>query len=199
MVRYIGPKNKVARRFRKNLFGKPFEKKYKEGRTKLFHKRSSRQTEYGSLLKTRREVLIHYGISEKQLKRKVDIITKKRVDPKAALIALLEMSLANVVYRLGFKKTRGACRQLVSHSHVTVNGKVINIASYKVSENDIISIRDRDIENQNICDFSGCDLEVFKWLTFDKEKKQGKVIGIPTEEDVPEKKKWTDIIEIYSK
>lgn len=199
MVRYIGPKNKVARRFRKNIFGKPFEKKYEEGKTKLFHKRSSRQTEYGSLLKTRKEVLIHYGISEKQLKRKVNAVTKKGGDPKAALIALLEMRLANVVYRLGFGKTRGACRQLVSHKHIQVNGEVVNIASYTVAKNDIISIRDKDIKNQNICDFSGCDIGVFKWLTFDKEKKQGKVIDIPSEEDVPEKKKWTDVIEIYSK
>ena len=132
MVRYIGPKNKVARRFRKNLFGKPFEKKYKEGRTRLFHKRSSRQTEYGSLLKTRREVLIHYGISEKQLRKVFEKAGKLKGIHGENMLKLLESRLDNVVYRMGLSSTRRGARQLVNHGHISVNDKKVDIPSYQV-------------------------------------------------------------------
>ena len=116
------------------------------------------------------------------------------------LLQLLEGRLDNVVYRLGIAKTRAAARQLVLHKHVTVNGKVVKIPSYAVQAGDVVGVREKSKSLEVIADcLAGFNHSKYPWLEWDESTKSGKLLHVPTREDIPENIKEQLIVELYSK
>ena len=117
------------------------------------------------------------------------------------LMQLLELRLDNIVFRLGFARTRREARQIVSHKHVTVNGKTVNIPSYKVSPEDVIEIKEKSKSLQRFKDIVEANkgISVPAWLEGDSEKLSGKVVQIPLREQIDVPVNETLIVELYSK
>src|SRR5258705_6382792 len=140
MARYTGPRSRISRRFKEPIFGpdKALEKKnYPPGQHGTGKKRS-KQSEYAVQLMEKQKVKYLYGILERQFAKTFDRASRKTGVTGENLLQLIESRLDNVVYRLGIAPTRMAARQLVSHRHITVNGKLVNIASYTLRPGDII-------------------------------------------------------------
>lgn len=199
MGKYLGPHNKISRSLNFNFFRKSFEKKYNKEKSVIFKRRLQKKTEYGSLLCTKKIVLFLYGLREKYLRTILKKAALKKKNLEDTLISFIELRLDNVLYRLGFAKTRYMCRQLVSHKHILVNDKVVNIPSYMVKVGDKISYNKNILDNTNLVANFSDDINVYSWLNLDAGKKIGTVIGIPQKADVPEKIRWKDIIEFYSR
>ena len=150
MARYTGPREKIERRLGEKLFLKGershsqksamIKKPYPPG----LHgrKRQGKPSEYGLQLKSKQKVKNVYRLLEKQFKNYVKSSVSSKTDTYDAILNKLEHRLDNVVFRAGFAQSRDQARQLVSHGHITVNGKKINIPSYQVSINDVVSIRE---------------------------------------------------------
>ena len=116
------------------------------------------------------------------------------------LLQSLECRLDNVVYRLGIAPTRAAARQLVNHKHITVNGQVVSIASYSVKPGQIVGVRERSKSLEVIADaLAGFNHSKYPWLEWDESTKSGKLLQVPTREDIPENIKEQLIVELYSK
>ena len=150
MGRYTGPKTKVSRRYGVPLFGssKALERKnYPPG---MHGPRGSRrkQSDYAIALGEKQKLRYQYGLLERQFRRIFQSALRKRGVTGETLLQLLETRLDNVVYRLGFANTRSAARQLVSHGHVLVNGRRVNVASYNVKAGDEITIKDKPKSRQ---------------------------------------------------
>lgn len=201
MARYRGPKQKVARRFKEPIFGpsSALERKpYGPGQ----HGRSryTRKSEYAVQLDEKQKAKYTYGMLEKQFRNLYEKATRQEGVTGEVLLQLLESRLDNVVYRLGFARTRRQARQLVSHKHIVVNGQVVNISSYQVKPGDLITIRpksrDLDLINETLESYS---VSKYKWLETDKKSKTGKFLNVPVMEEIPENINVQLIIELYSK
>ena len=197
MGRYLGQRVKIDRKFHSNIIG--FNKAL-QNRPNIVkkYKKKPKRSEYSFLLASKKKVLYVYNLREKQLSRYVDIATKKKENTEEVLARILESRLDNIVYRFGFFKTRRACRQAVSHKHITVNNRIVNIASYLVKEGDIITLSDKAKKNENIsskCNF----VNVYGWLKWNDEKKQGEVLDLKNIKDIPEKLNFKNVIEFYSR
>ncbi|HRC67718.1 MAG TPA: 30S ribosomal protein S4, partial [Bacteroidales bacterium] len=132
MARYIGPKTKIARRFRDPIYGpdRYFEKKnYPPGQHGQSRRRG-KQSEYGMQLAEKQKAKYTYGILERQFRNIFQKAARMRGITGEKLLQLIESRLDNVVFRLGIAPTRASARQLVSHRHIMVNGKIVNIPSY---------------------------------------------------------------------
>src|SRR5436190_5305406 len=145
MARYTGPRSRIARRFREPIFGadKSFEKKnYPPGQHGM-SKKKGKQSEYAVQLMEKQKVKYTYGILERQFAKIFDRASRTEGITGENLLKLIESRLDNVVYRLGIAPSRSAARQLVSHCHVTVNGEVVNIASYTLRAGDVVAVREK--------------------------------------------------------
>jgi small subunit ribosomal protein S4 len=143
----IGPKYKIAKRLGASIFEKTQTQKFalseaRSTRNKT-RKRSGMMSDYKKQLIEKQKMRFSYGISEKQLSRYVTEAFTQGHQPIGQLIGRLESRLDNVVYRLGFAKTRRLARQIVSHGHIHVNGRRLNIPSHKIKIGDIVSIREQ--------------------------------------------------------
>jgi len=114
-------------------------------------------------------------------------------------LQLIESRLDNVVYRLGIAPTRRGARQLVSHAHITVNGHVVNIASYSLKPGDVIAVREKSKSLEIIANSVSTAVNKFPWLDFDKSTLSGKFISRPERSQIPENIKEQLIVELYSK
>ncbi|HEV09352.1 MAG TPA: 30S ribosomal protein S4 [Sulfurihydrogenibium azorense] len=203
MGRYIGPLTKVSRRlgvfiggdlesFQKRNFP-PGQHGRIQGRKKL--------SDYGVRLQEKQKLKFLYGgLREGQFRRYFEEASKKAGNTGVVLLQLLERRLDNVVYRLGFAKTRQQARQLVSHGHFLVNGKKVNIPSYRVDPGDIIEVREKSkklaIFKENL--ESRDPRSIPKWLELDKENMRGKVVEIPEDIELEIPVNVQYIIEFYS-
>jgi small subunit ribosomal protein S4 len=116
------------------------------------------------------------------------------------LLQLLESRLDNVVFRLGFARTRAAARQLVSHKHIVVNGQVVNIPSFQVKAGDVVGVREKSKSLEVIADsLSGFNHSKYAWIEFDSASMTGKFLHMPERADIPENIKEQLIVELYSK
>lgn len=201
MARYRGPKQKIARRFKEPIFGPSTaleRKPYGPGQ----HGRSrfTRKSEYAIQLDEKQKAKYTYGLLEKQFRNVYEKATRQEGVTGEVLLQILESRLDNVVYRLGFAKTRSQARQLVSHRHVVVNGQVVNIPSYQVKPGDVISVRPKsrelDLINETLESYS---TSKYKWLETDKKSKTGKFLSVPVMDEIPENINVQLIIELYSK
>ncbi len=202
MARYRGPKSKIARKFGSPIYGpdKVLERKnYKPGQHGV-NKRRSKSSEYGIQLLEKQKAKYTYGLLEKQFSNLFKKANRSKGITGEVLLQLLEMRLDNVVYRLGLAPTRDAARQLVSHKHIALNGRVSNIPSITLREGDIVSVREKSKSLEIISNsLSGFNHSKYPWLEFDAVSLSGKVINIPDREDIPENIKEQLIVELYSK
>jgi small subunit ribosomal protein S4 len=199
MARYRGPKDRLSRREGLDLFGKGAKL------TRLTvppgqhgPKGTRRPSQYGTQLREKQKVKRIYGILEKQFKKYIDQALKSKGNTGEALLSLLERRLDNVVYRLGFAPTRPAARQLVSHRHILVNGKKVNIPSYQVKAGETISLSAKAIATpviKNLLEVK--NPKVPGWL--ERKAAVGKVKREPKREDIVEPISEQDIVEFYSR
>ena len=201
MARYTGPKSKIARKFNDPIYGpdKFLEKKAFPPGQHGANKRRKKQSEYGIQLQEKQKAKYTYGILEKQFRNIFKLASRKKGITGENLLKLIEARLDNTVYRLGISPTRSGARQLVSHRHITVNGTIVNIASYSVSEGDIIGVREKSKSMIAITDSLEQPHKSFSWLEWDSEKLQGKFLNYPPREEIPENIKEQLIVELYSK
>ena len=206
MSRYTGPVCKICRREGMKLFEKG-EKCYTEkcGVEKRnyppgVHVETRRKvTEYGIRLREKQKVKRMYGLSENQFKRWFAMAEKAKGITGTNLLVFLERRLDNMVYRLGLAVSRKEARQLVSHTHVTVNGKTVDIPSYLVKEGDEIEIRHKDLPSVKDALESVVRRGLPSWLELEKEAMKGNVKLLPTREDISIPIKEQLIVEYYSR
>ncbi len=201
VARYTGPKHRLARREGVNILDKTSQSLQRRlnvppgihGR-----KRKKRLSEYGTQLREKQKAKATYGLLEKQFKKLVQTVQKRKGETGEMIVSLLETRLDNLVYRLGFARSRTMARQFVSHGHIFVNGKKVNIPSYEVKVDDIISISATIQKNPQIIELLN-DKER-KLLPFiKKEGVSGKLIRMPKKEDLEVPFDLQLIIEYYSR
>ena len=163
--------------------------------------RRKKASEYSLQLNEKQKMKFIYGILEKQSRRVYDEAERLPGVTGENMVMLLETRLDNVVYRLGLCKTRKQARQLVSHAHFLVNGKKVNIPSYRVKVGDVISVREKskDIDIFKSVREEGPSQLVPKWVELNQEALSGKVLAIPTSEDLDFELQYNLIVEFYSK
>lgn len=201
MARYRGPKQKRARRFKEPIFGasKALERKpYGPGQ----HGRSRRgkQSEYAIQLEQKQKAKYTYGLLEKQFRNLFEKASAKDGITGENLMQYLESRLDNSVFRFGFARTRRQARQLVTHKHVTVNGMVVNIPSYSLKPGDVVAIRPKS-RNLEVVKGSieNSPKKRYNWLDVDKKLFTGKMLSVPSLDDIPENINVQLIVELYSK
>ena len=201
MARYIGPKSKIARKFKEPIFGpdKALEKKnYPPGMHGLSKKRS-KQSEYAVQLREKQKAKYTYGILERQFAKIYTMAQSAHGVTGEVLLQLIESRLDNVVYRMGIAPTRSGARQLVGHGHITVNGNIVNIASYVLKPGDTVGVRERSKSLEVISSTVSTSNNNFPWMDFDKTSMTGKFIAIPERIQIPENIKEQLIVELYSR
>lgn len=206
MARYIGPKVKIARRLGEKVFGSSAEDKY-------FPRRNyppgahgpSRQnpklSDYGAQLREKQKAKRMYGLLERQFARSVREATARAGNTLEALERRLETRLDNVVYRLGFAKTRAQARQLVGHGHITVNGKKVGIPSYAVRAGNVIAVREKSKALPFVVERGAAlaEHQLPAWLSVDAANLSGEVRRIPAHEEMQLQFDTKKIIEFYSR
>jgi small subunit ribosomal protein S4 len=200
MARYKGPKDRLSRREGVDLFGKgakltrvniPPGQHGPKGRR-------GKPSQYNRQLREKQKVKRLYGTLEKQFKRYVDEALKSKENTADVLFSQLERRLDNVCYRLGFAATRPQARQMVSHRHVMVNGKKINVPSYLVKVGETITLSAKAIEIPSVKKMiERKDIKVPSWLK--RKAAAGRIERVPNLEDVSEPISAPDIIEFYSR
>ena len=206
MARYLGPKCKLSRREGTDLFLKsgvrPLDSKCKADTIPGQHgARRCRLSDYGVQLREKQKVRRTYGVLEKQFRGYYKEAARLKGATGENLLQLLECRLDNVVYRMGFGSTRAEARQLVAHKSITVNGEVVNIASYRVAEGDSVAIRQKAKEQLRIK--SALELasqrNPIDWISVDQSKLEGQFTRKPEREDLPAEINENLIVELYSK
>lgn len=201
MARYTGPKSKIARRFKDPIFGadKSLEKRaYGPGQHGP-NRRRGKQSEYAIQLAEKQKAKYTYGILERQFSNMFDRASRMKGITGENLLILCESRLDNTIFRLGISPTRSGARQLVSHKHVTVNGGILNIPSYSVQVGDVIGVREKSKSLEIITNSLISKTQNFDWLDWNPGSLEGKVVGVPTREMIPENIKEQLIVELYSK
>ncbi len=201
MARYRGPKTKIARRFGDPIFGqdKYFERrKYPPGQHGLMRKRR-KKSQYAIQLDAKQKAKYTYGILEKQFKNLFKKAAQAGGNTGEVLMQLLESRLDNVVYRMGIAPTRRAARQLVSHRHITVNGRVVNIPSFQLRPGDRVGVRVKSRSLQVIQESLANNRNNYEWLTWDSDKMEGVFNARPERVQIPENIEEHLIVELYSK
>ncbi len=201
MARYTGPRTKIARRFKDPIFGpdKHLERKnYPPGQHGQ-NKRRAKLSEYGMQLAEKQKAKYTYGILERQFKKLFLRAAGKKGVTGQNLIKLIESRLDNVVFRLGIAPTRAAARQLVSHRHILVNGKISNIPSMLLVPGDVVAVRERSKALEVIVNSLNGHSTSYSWLEWDGSLMTGKFMNYPEREEVPENINEQAIVELYSK
>ncbi|HHY24160.1 MAG TPA: 30S ribosomal protein S4 [Clostridiaceae bacterium] len=208
MARYTGPSCKLCRREREKLFLKG-ERCYTD--KCAINKRSyspgqhgqqrRKMSEYGMQLREKQKARRFYGVLEKQFRNYFIIARNMKGVTGENLLQILESRLDNVVYRLGLATSRPEARQLIRHNHFTVNGKRVNIPSCLLKPGDIVAVveKSRSLEKfKNIVDNTGGKV-VPKWLELDLDNMTGKVLSLPSREEIDLPVQEHLIVELYSK
>ena len=155
---------------------------------------------YGLQLAEKQKARYTYGILEKQFRNMFDKAARTSGITGEILLQNLESRLDNIVFRLGIAPTRAAARQLVNHRHITVDGKVVGIASYSVAPGQIVGVRERSKSFEVIAEsLAGFNHAKYPWLEWDENSMSGKYLHKPERADIPENIKEQLIVEFYSK
>ena len=207
MARYLGPKCKLSRREGTDLFLKsgikPLENKCKLNTIpgSKVGSRRERLSNYGIQLREKQKLKRMYGVLEKQFRNYFKKASKIKGSTGENLLTLLECRLDNMVYRMGFAVTRAEARQLVSHKSISVNGSLVNIPSFQVSEDDEISISEKAKDQLRVKNAMNIatQLGISEWLSVDEKKLLGIVKSIPEREDILPDINENLVVEFYSK
>ena len=201
MARYTGPKTKIARKFGEPIYGEDkvlAKKNYPPGQHGANRRRKT--SEYGPQLREKQKAKYTYGVLERQFRNLFEHAARTKGITGEVLLQLLESRLDNVVYRLGLAASRPAARQLVLHKHICVNGKPVNIPSYRVVPGDVVTVREKSKNLEVITDcVAGFNHSKYPWIEWDEQIKGGKFLHLPERADIPETIKEQLIVELYSK
>ncbi len=201
MARYTGPKSKIARKLGVAIYGPDkvlTKKNYPPGQHG--NNRRRKLSEYAIQLKEKQKAKYTYGVLEKQFHNLFKKAQASRGVTGEVLLQLLECRLDNVVYRMGLARSRAAARQLVSHRHILVDGKVLNIPSYSVKPGQVISVRERSKSLEVIADsLAGFNHSQYSWIEWNAAKKEGTFLNVPERAEIPEEITEQLIVELYSK
>ncbi|MBE7075116.1 MAG: 30S ribosomal protein S4 [Clostridiales bacterium] len=156
-------------------------------------------TEYGTQLREKQKVKKAYGILEKQFRRYYDEAERMKGVTGENMLSLIERRLDNVVYRMGIGSSRKECRQIVNHCQITVNGKTVNIPSYRVKVGDVVAVKENKRELEMFKQLKDMKMVMPKWLEFNTETLTGKVLALPARDDIDLNIKEHLIIELYSR
>jgi small subunit ribosomal protein S4 len=201
MARYTGPKTKIARKFGEAIFGedKSFEKRNYPPGQHGNNRRRGKKSEYAIQLAEKQKAKYTYGILEKQFRNIFKKASASSGVTGEILLQLCESRLDNVVYRLGVSPSRSGARQLVSHGHITVNGELVSIPSFSLKAGDIVAVREKSKSLVAIEDSLANRNNVYEWLTWNSDTKQGNFVSVPERMQIPENIKEQLIVELYSK
>ena len=201
MARYIGPKSKVARKFGEPIFGsdKSFEKRNYPPGQHGNNKRRGKKSEYAIQLMEKQKAKYTYGILEKQFRIIFDRASRSKGVTGEVLLQLCESRLDNIVYRLGISPSRSGARQLVSHGHIIVNNKIVNIPSCHVKPGDKVGVREKSKSIDSIQESLHNNSAVYEWLSWDENILTGTLVSTPERIQIPENIKEQLIVELYSK
>ena len=175
------------------------------GVNKTSHRKNARAnkkvSEYGLQLREKQKAKFIYGVQEKPFRNMYKKAERMPGLVGTNLMQLLELRLDNIVFRLGYARTRREARQVVSHRHVTVNGKIVNIPSYKVQPGDVIAIKEKSKSLQRFKDITEANagISVPAWLEGNSASLSGKVLELPLREQIDVPVNETLIVELYSK
>jgi small subunit ribosomal protein S4 len=207
VARYIGPKAKLSRREGTDLFLKSARRSL-DSKCKLDvkpgqhgAKSGARTSDFGNQLREKQKVKRMYGVLERQFRRYFAEADRQKGNTGETLLKLLESRLDNVAYRMGFGSTRAEARQLVSHKAFTVNGIVVNIASYQVKAGDVVAVREkakkqvRIVEALSLAEQSGMP----SWVAVDAKKMEGTYKAMPDRSDIAHDVNESLIVELYSR
>lgn len=158
-----------------------------------------RVTEYGLQLREKQKVKRAYGILEKQFRRYYEEAVRMKGVTGENMLSLIERRLDNVVYRMGIGSSRSESRQIVNHGHITVNGRRVNVPSFIVKVGDVVEIKENKRELEMFKQLKGMKIVMPKWLEFNSETLKGKILALPTREDIDLGIKEHLIIELYSR
>lgn len=202
MGRFTGSRSKIARRFGEAVFGpdKILDKRPNPPGQHGANKRRHKVSEYGVQLREKQKAKAIYGMREKQFRLFFDRAKAKQGITGDILLALCETRLDNVVYRLGLSPTRAGARQLVTHRHVTVNGKVCNVPSYIVRPGETVSVREKDRDMIAVVDaIKNHKSPAVSWLSWDEPTMQGTLLSVPERAEIPENIEVQLIVEFFSR
>ena len=202
MSRYIGPRVKKMRALglalpglsRKTMQKRPFPPGQHGQR------RRGRRSDYGTQLIEKQKLRYNYGLGERQLRRLMKEARRSKAATGDKLAELVERRLDNVLFRAGFAPTIPAARQLVNHAHFVVNGKKVNIPSFRVKVGDEISLRERSRELKVIdASIGQPSLSIPDWMEIDSTRKVARIRALPTPESIPFDVDLQAVVEYYSK
>lgn len=210
MSRYTGPACKLCRREGVKLFLKgercmkakcaiDRERPVPGANSK---RRRAKLSDYGEQLRAKQKIRRSYGVTEKQFRKIFALASKKEGITSFQLLSLLELRLDNIVYRLGFAPSRSAARQAVTHGHVKVNGRKVNIASYTLKKDDVIELKKSDKSKamvQKNLEASESSNKLPEWLSLDKETLKGLIVRFPQEGEIQAPADEQLVVELYSK
>ena len=201
MARYIGPKSKIARKFGEPVFGsdRSFEKRNYPPGQHGNNKRRGKKSEYAIQLMEKQKAKYTYGILEKQFRIIFNRASRSKGVTGEVLLQLCESRLDNIVYRLGISPSRSGARQLVSHGHIIVNDKIVNIPSCHIKPGDKIGVREKSKSISSIQESIQNNSSVYEWLTWDESNLKGTLVSVPERVQIPENIKEQLIVELYSK
>jgi small subunit ribosomal protein S4 len=201
MARYTGPKTRIARKFGEAIFGddKSFEKRnYPPGQHGMAKKRG-KKSEYAIQLMEKQKAKYSYGILEKQFRGLFKKASATKGVTGEVLLQLCEARLDNVVFRMGIAPSRRGARQLVSHRHITVNGDVVDIASYHLRAGDKVAVREKSKSLEAIERSLSNSAHVYEWINWNNDLKEGTFVSVPARLQIPENIKEQLIVELYNK
>jgi len=201
MARYIGPKTKIARKFGEAIFGddKSLEKRNYPPGQHGNNRRRGKKSEYAIQLMEKQKAKYIYGILERQFRNLFKRASRSKGVTGEVLLQLCESRLDNIVFRMAISKTRAGARQLVSHRHITVNGRVVNIPSYILKSGDVVSVREKSKSLNIIIENNEKNNSNYEWLNWNNKSFEGTFIAPPKREQIPENIKEQLIVELYSK
>ena len=202
MATYRGRKNDICRVVGFNIWGQPkcpsTKRPYPSGQHGP-NLKDRRQSEYGEQLLAKQVIRRYYNMMEKQFRNTFKKAQRMHGNTSLNFLRLLELRLSTVVWRLGYARTIFQARQLVSHCHITVNGRVVNISSFQLKVGDVVAVRDRDV-SKNIArnnHYEGVSIPVY--LEPDVAGMSGKVTAMPEREDFPKFFQEQQVVEFYAR
>ena len=200
MSRYTGSEYKRARRvgFSISETGKELARR-PYGPGQHGNARKGKLSDYGVQLKEKQKVRFMYGLSERQFRKTFDEAAKMQGIHGTNFLRLLESRLDNLVYRMGFAKTRRAARQLVNHGHILVDGKKVDIPSFRVKVGSVISVKEASLDHPVINECMNMDINIPSFVTVDKTKKSGTYVRYPEREELNSEINEALIVEYYNR